>query len=91
MSDHFFDAGLAPAFAGAGRKPLWHDQLKEWDVTESAVVNEWIAQGGAEGKLEGRVTTLVEILAGDRPRDWTLAAARAATLDEFRRRAGPVS
>lgn len=73
-------AGLALVFAdAAGRKAFWHDQLKEWNVTESTIVNEWIAQGEAkglaagrvqgraEGKAEGqreaRVATLLEILA----------------------------
>ncbi len=108
--------GLALVFADkAGRKAIWAKALEGWNVTESSVVNEWIAQGEAkgeakgraEGRAEGRVTALLEILADkfgavpsdleaairgttaeDRLRAWAAAAAKAPTLDEFRKLAG---
>jgi hypothetical protein len=72
-------------------------------VTESKIVNEWIAQGEAKG----RVTALLELLADkfttvppevetairgttaqDRLRAWAATAAKAANIDEFRQQAG---
>ena len=31
-------------------------------MTESKIVNEWIAQGEAKGRAEGRITALLELL-----------------------------
>jgi hypothetical protein len=43
-------AGLARVFAErAGRSDLWHENLRGWDVEESTVVNEWMAQWEAKG------------------------------------------
>jgi hypothetical protein len=59
-------AGLALVFAEkAGRMEFWGNELKEWNMTESIVVNRWIAEGEAKGRVEGRVTALLEIL-GDK-------------------------
>lgn len=65
-------AGLALVFAeAAGRADFWAEQLKEWNMTESKVVNAWIAQGEAkgratglvEGRVEGRAEMLLDLLA----------------------------
>jgi len=46
--------GLAQVFADrVGRKVLWHEKLQGWNMTESSVVNAWIAEGKAEGVAEG--------------------------------------
>jgi hypothetical protein len=37
-----------------GRKALWEDKIKGWNVTESAYLNEFIAKGRAEGEAKGR-------------------------------------
>jgi len=47
-------AGLARVFAdAAGRKPLWTDALKGWNMRQSSVVNEWIEEGRVEGEAKG--------------------------------------
>jgi hypothetical protein len=51
--------GIAILFAGrVGRKDLWQDKLKGWNMEESTVVQEWVAMGEARGhavgKAEGR-------------------------------------
>ncbi len=49
-------AGIALIFADrVGRKSLWDDKLKGWNVTESAFINEFIAMGEARGEARGRV------------------------------------
>jgi hypothetical protein len=64
-------AAIALLFAErAGRKALWDDKLKGWNVTESAYINEFIAKGEAkgeakgraEGEARGRMTALLEVL-----------------------------
>jgi hypothetical protein len=49
-----------------GRRSVWDNKLKEWNVTESAYINEFIALGEARGKAEGeaigRILTLLEVL-----------------------------
>jgi len=56
-------AALARIFAdAAGRKDLWTDQLKGWNVRQSSVVNEWIEEGRVEGRVEGRQEGRVELL-----------------------------
>jgi len=46
--------GLAQVFADhVGRKVLWHEKLKGWNMTESSVVNARIAEGEAKGRTEG--------------------------------------
>ena len=37
----------------AGRKPIWVNGLKGWNVRQSTVVNEWIEEGRVEGRVEG--------------------------------------
>lgn len=55
--------GLAQVFADrVGRKDLWHEKLKGWNMTESSVVNAWIAEGMAEGEAKGRVESARAIL-----------------------------
>ncbi len=52
-------AALARIFAdAAGRKDLWTEQLKGWNVRQSSVVNEWIEEGRVEGLRVGRVEGL---------------------------------
>ncbi len=56
-------AGIALIFAElAGCVPTWKRGLEGWEMTESQVVNEWISQGEAKGKLEERRQKLVRLL-----------------------------
>ena len=56
-------AGLARVFAdAAGRKLLWTDALKGWNMRQSSVVNEWIDEGRAEGEVTGRRVGQIEML-----------------------------
>lgn len=117
-------AAIALIFAErAGRKAVWADKLKGWNVTESAYLNQFIAEGEArgevkgeakgeargeargraEGEVRGRVTTLLDVLTEKfqalpgnleeairgttdltQLRNWTSAAVKANTLEEFR-------
>lgn len=46
-------AGLARVFAdAAGRKQLWTDALKGWNMRQSSVVNEWIDEGRRLARIE---------------------------------------
>jgi hypothetical protein len=50
------DGALALIFAElAGRQPQWRTALEGWNMVESTVVAEWIAQGEAKGRAEGEV------------------------------------
>jgi hypothetical protein len=50
---------LATVFAElAGCKPVWDAFLEGWNVRESQVVQEWLAEGVAQGRKEGRLDTL---------------------------------
>jgi hypothetical protein len=45
--------GLALVLAdGAGHKDIWKQQLEGWNVTESSIVNEWMAIAEARGATE---------------------------------------
>jgi hypothetical protein len=56
-------AGIALVFADlAGRVPAWKRGLEGWEMTESQVVNEWMSQGEARGKLLDRRQSLLELL-----------------------------
>jgi hypothetical protein len=54
-------AGLALIFADrVGRKAIWNDKLKGWNMTESAFINEFIAMGEARGRAEGEARGRIE-------------------------------
>lgn len=56
-------ASITLVFAeAAGCREAWKLGLKEWNVRESAVVNEWRAEGKAEGKAEARMDSIIEAL-----------------------------
>jgi hypothetical protein len=44
----------------AGRKALWDEKLKGWNVTESAFINEFIAIGEARGEVRGEARGRLE-------------------------------
>ena len=76
-------AGLARVFAdAAGRKPLWTDALKGWNMRQSSVVNEWIDEGRRLARiemLEAQLTTRFGPLS-----EGQLANLRAAPDDGLR-------
>ena len=37
------------------RKAIWEDELKGWNVTESAFLNEFLVKSRAEGEARGRL------------------------------------
>ncbi len=48
-------AGLALIFAElADRRAIWAEALKEWNMRESVIANEWKNEGRVEGRVEGR-------------------------------------
>ena len=75
----------------AKRHAFWKEQLKEWNVRESTVANEliaqviaedspkWIAAGKAEGKAEGIVEGIVEALRATVLRSGTKKFGRGPT------------
>ncbi len=97
-------ANLARVFAtAADRRLIWDKALEGWNVKESSVVNEWIA----EGRVAATVASVVAVLEarfGQLPpeleaairgcadlvklQSWITHAAKATTLDEFRAAAG---
>jgi hypothetical protein len=96
--------GLAEILAdAAGCRPAWKQALKGWNMVQSQVVLEWIAQGKAEGKAED-ILRLLELRFQTVPSDlvqsiqattdvgqlrhWFDAAATAASLSDFRQAAG---
>jgi hypothetical protein len=57
-------AGIALVFAElAGRRGEWIRGLEGFEMTESQVVNEWISQGEARGKLTNQRQNLLTLLA----------------------------
>ena len=55
--------GIALLFAElVGRGVEWKRQLEGFQVTESPIVNEWMSQGEAKGKLQERRENLLEAL-----------------------------
>jgi hypothetical protein len=61
-------AGIALVFAElVGRRVEWDRGLEGFEMTESQVVNEWISQGEARGKLTERRQNLLELLEGRFP------------------------
>ena len=84
-------AALARIFAdAAGRKDLWTDQLKGWNVRQSSVVNEWIEEGRVEGRVEGLRVGQVELLEAQLTTRFgtlsgvSLAALRALPADRLK-------
>ncbi len=54
---------LALVFSeAADRRPAWAEALKEWNMIQSQTVLEWMAQGEAKGRSEGRIASLLRIL-----------------------------
>lgn len=59
--EHRRSLGLAVVFAEAvGCGDLWRDGLKEWDMIESKIVNEWKAEGEKKGEMKGMVRLLLQ-------------------------------
>ncbi len=57
-------AGIALVFAElVGRRVEWNRGLEGFEMTESQVVNDWISQGEAKGKLTERRQKLLRLLA----------------------------
>ncbi len=91
---------LAVVFAeSAGRRRLWKDELKEWNVRESETVLEWIAEGKLEEKVHSVLRLLEMKFPPGAPADvasliratddgalldqWFKAAFEVSSLDEF--------
>ena len=56
-------AGLALIFAELGnRRVIWAEALKEWNMRESQIANEWKNEGRVEGHLKGRLESRREDL-----------------------------
>jgi hypothetical protein len=56
--------GLALVFAeAADRRHAWEKALEGWNVTDSQVIQEWIAQGEVMGEVKGQATALLRLLA----------------------------
>jgi hypothetical protein len=88
----------------AGRRLVWHDALKEWNMTESQQVLEWMAQGEVKGEIKalllllhkkfppGPSPDLVSFLQSCKDSTlvtrWLAAAIDAASLDDFHRAVG---
>src|SRR5262245_47822604 len=87
----------------ASLPPTWREALKEWDMIESKIVNEWKAQAAVKAKveagldfLEGRFGAVAPDLSNairgctqlDTLRRWTRLAGQAASVEDFRRDAG---
>src|SRR6266516_2214277 len=66
---HRGDLGqIALAFAElAGAVGVWKDALKEVDMTESQVVNEWTADALLKGKVLATRTDLLDVVEGRFP------------------------
>ncbi len=93
-------ATLALVFAeAAGCRPQWDLALKGWNVRESVVVNNWIAEGRAEGQASAIITVLEQRFGAvpeeaanairacadlAKLQEWLTAAVRAESLDAFR-------
>lgn len=56
--------GLALVFAeAAGRRAVWKEALKGWNMVESQQVREWMAEGEARGEARGEANALLHVLA----------------------------
>lgn len=98
------DLGLALVFAElADRHEVWKQALEGFNVRESSVVNEWVAEGKVERRaedvrkvLEARFKTLPEDLIARLTStrvdevllSWLLLAAQVENLEQFRQKAG---
>lgn len=61
-------AGIALVFAELmGRRVEWNRGLEGFEMTESQVVNDWISQGEAKGKLANQRQNLIDLLEGRFP------------------------
>lgn len=66
----------------AGCRDAWKEALKEWNMSESQVVKEWMREGEVKGEIKGRVETIrtfLETKLGSMPAD--LATALRAITD----------
>ncbi len=56
-------AGLALVFAElANRRDIWAEALKEWNMRESVIANEWKNEGRVQGRIESRREDLLKVL-----------------------------
>jgi hypothetical protein len=59
------DYALVVLFAGAvGRREVWRKALESFQMNESPVAREWRAEARREGKIEGRIDSLLLALEG---------------------------
>ena len=76
--------GLAIVLAeAAGRRDVWTQALRGWNVTQSQQVLEWMAEGEVKGEVKGRVATLLRVLRarfGILPTDLETAIRAASDL-----------
>jgi len=55
--------GLAKVFAEAANcRAIWQQALQGWNVIQSQQVLEWMAEGEAKGKVEGKVDSVLRVL-----------------------------
>ena len=75
--------GLAVVLAeAAGRRDVWKQALRGWNVIQSQQVLEWMAEGEVKGEVKGKVGTLLEVLGLKfGPISADLASAIRATAD----------
>lgn len=94
-------AGLALVFAElANRRDIWAEALKEWNMRESVIANEWKNEGRVQGRREDLLKVLQARFPGPLPGEvvqvvntqdnadsltnWLIAAATATTIEQFR-------
>ena len=77
---------LALVFAElAGRETEWKRSLEGWNVRESMVVNEWIAEGEAKGRRAALLQVLQARFRGKIPSDLMTTIEGASDADELSR------
>jgi hypothetical protein len=42
------------------REDVWRTGLKEWNMSESTIIDEWVAKGESQGEVKGKAAGLVE-------------------------------
>jgi hypothetical protein len=81
--------GLAVLFAEpAGCAPLWREALKEWNIVESKIVQEWTKEARQQGKIEGQAGALLDVLDsrfGATPPELAGAIRACTDLEQLRR------
>jgi hypothetical protein len=97
-------SGLGKVMAeAAGRGAIWKNALRDWNVQQSEVVNEWKEEARADaraaslidvlelrfGKLSPELTAAIhDTTASAKLREWIKLAVKVASIDEFRQTAG---